>query len=117
MNFFKLVKNDVLFGKVKLTPIYKLTKENYFTLRAYNISNAEHLFSEAKARVLGPGDLHVKAGSSVTLVCVINQGPHDLGTVFWYLGANMLQTTPTHPNDADTSARITIQVIFLYFIK
>ncbi|KAK5648819.1 hypothetical protein RI129_003711 [Pyrocoelia pectoralis] len=37
---------------------------------------------EAKARVLGPGDLQVKAGSSVTLVCVINQGPHDLGTVF-----------------------------------
>ncbi|XP_031328445.1 zwei Ig domain protein zig-8-like isoform X1 [Photinus pyralis] len=64
---------------------------------------------EAKARVLGPGDLHVKAGSSVTLICVINQGPHDLGTVFWYLGANILQTPPTHPNDPDSTERLSIQ--------
>ncbi|KAJ8974312.1 hypothetical protein NQ317_010907 [Molorchus minor] len=41
---------------------------------------------EAKARILGPTDLHVKAGSSITLTCMINQGPHDLGTVFWYKG-------------------------------
>lgn len=72
--------------------------------------NIFHLFSEAKARVLGPGDLHVKAGSSVTLVCVINQGPHDLGTVFWYLGANMLEVTSVHPNEADPTARLSIQV-------
>lgn len=79
------------------------------------ILNTHNLFSEAKARILGPGDLHVKAGSSVTLICVINQGPHDLGTVFWYLGANILQATPPHPNDAETSARISIQVITYSF--
>ncbi|XP_019866682.1 zwei Ig domain protein zig-8 isoform X2 [Aethina tumida] len=62
----------------------------------------------AKARILGPSDLHVKAGSSVSLTCVINQGPHDLGTVFWYKGDDMLQPTLPHINNADTSL-LTIQ--------
>ncbi|XP_031357876.1 uncharacterized protein LOC116181635 [Photinus pyralis] len=75
----------------------------------FQFANKLPLLSEAKARVLGPGDLHVKAGSSVTLICVINQGPHDLGTVFWYLGANILQTPPTHPNDPDSTERLSIQ--------
>jgi len=39
---------------------------------------------EAKARIKGPTDLFVKTGSVVRLSCVISQGPHDLGTVFWY---------------------------------
>ncbi|XP_069673548.1 zwei Ig domain protein zig-8-like [Periplaneta americana] len=46
---------------------------------------------EAKARIMGPADLYVKTGSSVTLTCVISQGPHDLGTVFWYRGAAIIQ--------------------------
>lgn len=49
------------------------------------------VFSEAKARIVGPADLYVKTGSSVTLTCVISQGPHDLGTVFWYRGAAIIQ--------------------------
>lgn len=66
---------------------------------------------EAKARILGPGDLHVKAGSSVTLTCVISQGPHDLGTVFWYKGSDIVETFTSHPNDADViSDRLSIQV-------
>lgn len=69
---------------------------------------------EAKARILGPSDLHVKAGSSITLTCIIKQGPHDLGTVFWYRGSDILDVSP-HPNDAsiassDSIDRITIQV-------
>lgn len=40
--------------------------------------------AESKAKILGPSDLYVKTGSSVTLTCTISQGPHDLGTVFWY---------------------------------
>ncbi|KAK9701934.1 hypothetical protein QE152_g30279 [Popillia japonica] len=68
---------------------------------------------EAKARILGPSDLHVKAGSSITLTCIIKQGPHDLGTVFWYRGSDILDVSP-HPNDAsiassDSIDRITIQ--------
>lgn len=65
---------------------------------------------EAKARILGPSDIHVKAGSSVTLSCVINQGPHDLGTVFWYKNTEIIHTTEPHPNEAETEARVTIQV-------
>ncbi|XP_065167196.1 zwei Ig domain protein zig-8-like isoform X2 [Atheta coriaria] len=63
----------------------------------------------ARARILGPSDLHVKAGSSVTVACVINQGPHDLGTVFWYRGTDILEASSLHPNEADPTARITIQ--------
>ncbi|EAA12592.4 AGAP007759-PA, partial [Anopheles gambiae str. PEST] len=41
---------------------------------------------EAKAIILGPTDLYVKMGSVVTLTCIISQGPHDLGTIYWYRG-------------------------------
>ncbi|XP_044735739.1 zwei Ig domain protein zig-8-like isoform X2 [Chrysoperla carnea] len=54
---------------------------------------------ESKARILGPRDLYVKTGSAVTLTCVISQGPHDLGTVFWYRGSEMIENTVVHPND------------------
>ncbi|KAJ8925908.1 hypothetical protein NQ315_009760 [Exocentrus adspersus] len=64
---------------------------------------------EARARILGPSDLHVKAGSSITLTCIINQGPHDLGTVFWYKGDNILETSEPHVNDADYMRRLTIK--------
>ncbi|KAH0818138.1 hypothetical protein GEV33_004653 [Tenebrio molitor] len=66
---------------------------------------------EAKARILEASDLHVKAGSSVTLTCVINQGPHDLGTVFWYKGTEIVQTLQPHVNDADSVTRVTVQRI------
>lgn len=36
--------------------------------------------------ILGPTDLYVKMGSIVTLACVISQGPHDLGTIYWHRG-------------------------------
>ncbi|CAH1102837.1 unnamed protein product [Psylliodes chrysocephalus] len=66
---------------------------------------------EAKARILGPTDLHVKAGSSITLTCLISQGPHDLGTVFWYKGENILETSHQRfTNDADYTSRLTIEV-------
>lgn len=65
---------------------------------------------EAKARILGPSDIHVKAGSSVTLTCVINQGPHDLGTVFWYKNTEIIHTSEPHPNEAEIEARVTIEV-------
>ncbi|KAF4531839.1 hypothetical protein B566_EDAN000865 [Ephemera danica] len=48
------------------------------------------VFTEAKARILGPADLYVKTGSTISLSCVISQGPHDLGTVFWYHGATIV---------------------------
>lgn len=69
------------------------------------------IISEAKARIQGPSDLHVKAGSSVTLTCIIKQGPHDLGTVFWYKNEDILQPTILHVNDADTAPRVSIQVM------
>ncbi|XP_067002688.1 uncharacterized protein [Anabrus simplex] len=63
---------------------------------------------EAKAHVVGPSDLYVKAGSSVSLTCVINQGPHDLGTVFWYRGAAIIPQHPTPLSENEPKARITI---------
>jgi hypothetical protein len=42
--------------------------------------------AELKAVILGTPDLHVKSGSEIILTCKIPQGPHDLGTVFWYKG-------------------------------
>lgn len=61
---------------------------------------------EAKARILGPSDLHVKAGSAVTLTCVINQGPHNLGSVLWYKGDEILDFMLMHANEIDTNPRI-----------
>ncbi|XP_026476701.1 uncharacterized protein LOC113382677 [Ctenocephalides felis] len=66
------------------------------------------IFSEAKARILGPTDLYVKTGSAVTLTCVISQGPHDLGTMYWYRGPNIIEETVPHPNDLDTTARVSV---------
>jgi Immunoglobulin domain len=48
------------------------------------------VFAEAKARILGPADLYVKTGSTISLSCLISQGPHDLGTVFWYHGPSIV---------------------------
>lgn len=70
--------------------------------------------SEAKARILGPGDIHVKAGSSLTLTCVINQGPHDLGTVLWYKNTDTIDISEPHPNEAEAEARVTIEVSILH---
>jgi hypothetical protein len=28
----------------------------------------------------------VKSGSEITLNCKLQQGPHDLGTIYWYKG-------------------------------
>lgn len=47
--------------------------------------------SESKARILGPAELYVKTGSALSVSCVISQGPHDLGTVFWYRDAHVLE--------------------------
>ncbi|KFB46215.1 AGAP007759-PA-like protein [Anopheles sinensis] len=54
---------------------------------------------EAKAVILGPTDLYVKMGSIVTLTCIISQGPHDLGTIYWYRGSSLVQPIELHPSD------------------
>ncbi|EEB11483.1 conserved hypothetical protein [Pediculus humanus corporis] len=63
---------------------------------------------EAKAKIKGPTDLYVKTGSSVSISCSISQGPHDLGTVFWYKDKNILRVQSSHPNDYEPVARVTI---------
>ncbi|XP_049545765.1 zwei Ig domain protein zig-8-like [Anopheles darlingi] len=65
---------------------------------------------ELRARVLGPSDIFIKSGSEITLVCVIQQGPHELGTVFWYKG-NTLVEPSTQENDILTgeNRRISIE--------
>jgi len=39
-----------------------------------------------RARICGPQELYVKEDSEVNMRCELSQGPHDLGTIFWYLG-------------------------------
>ncbi|XP_055701384.1 zwei Ig domain protein zig-8 [Phlebotomus papatasi] len=63
---------------------------------------------ELRATVLGPSDLYVKSGSTIRIVCRIPQGPHDLGNVFWYKGAELLQATHANEVYADKTQRITI---------
>lgn len=67
------------------------------------------VLTESKARIMGPADLYVKTGSSVTLACVICQGPHDLGTVFWYRGAAIIQQPVTITDQAQPQPRVVIE--------
>ena len=49
--------------------------------------NADYLpIAEAKASIPGPSDIYVKMGSEVTITCIVSQGPHELGTIFWHRG-------------------------------
>lgn len=66
-------------------------------------------FSEARARILGKPDLYIKTGSSLTLTCLMSQGPHDLGTVDWYRDNQPLDTSTISENDVDTAPRITVE--------
>ncbi|XP_018906362.1 zwei Ig domain protein zig-8 [Bemisia tabaci] len=45
---------------------------------------------ESKAKILGPSEVYIKSGSELTLTCVISQGPHNLGTIFWYRGERLV---------------------------
>lgn len=61
----------------------------------FEYSNLYLLFSylqiaEAKAIVVGPTDIYVKMGSEVLLTCIVSQGPHELGSIFWYRGKQVL---------------------------
>lgn len=42
--------------------------------------------AEAKAIIPGPSDIYVKQGSAVVLTCIVSQGPHELGQIFWLRG-------------------------------
>uniref|UniRef100_A0AAG5D510 Ig-like domain-containing protein n=1 Tax=Anopheles atroparvus TaxID=41427 RepID=A0AAG5D510_ANOAO len=57
---------------------------------------------ELRARILGPSDIFVKSGSEITMTCVIQQGPHELGTVFWYKGNTLIEPAGQE-NDIHTS--------------
>ncbi|XP_052129254.1 uncharacterized protein LOC127750797 [Frankliniella occidentalis] len=69
--------------------------------------------SEWRAQILGSSDLHVKTGSSITLTCVLSQGPHDLGTVQWFRNDQLLSNqvaADVHPNALDPEPRVRITV-------
>ncbi|XP_039439722.1 zwei Ig domain protein zig-8-like [Culex pipiens pallens] len=66
---------------------------------------------ELRARILGPSDIFVKSGSEIIMTCVIQQGPHDLGTVFWYKGNALIEST-TQENSVHSGGenqRITVE--------
>ncbi|XP_070507265.1 uncharacterized protein [Chironomus tepperi] len=67
---------------------------------------------ELKAVIQGPSDLYVKSGSEITLNCKLQQGPHDLGTIYWYKGSDIIQTVMIHENDvnSDDLNRISVDV-------
>ncbi|XP_071636241.1 uncharacterized protein Dpr1 isoform X1 [Temnothorax longispinosus] len=64
---------------------------------------------EARARIIGTGDIYVKTGSLLTLTCLMSQGPHDLGTVAWYRGSQAVVTSPRSENDIEAEPRITVE--------
>ncbi|XP_023287558.1 zwei Ig domain protein zig-8 [Orussus abietinus] len=64
---------------------------------------------EARARIGGPPDIYVKTGSLLTLTCMMSQGPHDLGTVAWYLGDRLIVTSAHSENDVNDEPRITVE--------
>lgn len=51
-----------------------------------NAKKCNRCVTELKAVIHGPSDLYVKSGSEITLNCKLQQGPHDLGTIYWYKG-------------------------------
>ncbi|KAG8232990.1 hypothetical protein J437_LFUL013677, partial [Ladona fulva] len=57
---------------------------------------------EAKARIMGPSDLYVKTGSTIVLSCEVAQGPHDLGTLFWYRGSTLVDAASPGRASVDT---------------
>ncbi|XP_031623503.1 zwei Ig domain protein zig-8-like [Contarinia nasturtii] len=65
---------------------------------------------EAKAVIPGPTDIYVKQGSEVVLTCIVSQGPHELGQIYWLRGKHMIDTkTSYHLNDVfEYPDRITI---------
>uniref|UniRef100_A0A336M961 CSON011720 protein n=1 Tax=Culicoides sonorensis TaxID=179676 RepID=A0A336M961_CULSO len=48
---------------------------------------------ELKAQILGPNDLYVKSGSQIIINCKLTQGPHDLGSILWYKGNEIVDTS------------------------
>ncbi|XP_043280676.1 zwei Ig domain protein zig-8-like [Venturia canescens] len=64
---------------------------------------------DAKARIIGLSDIYIKTGSSLTLTCLMSQGPHDLGTVGWYRENQALDTSPRSENDIDSEPRIKVE--------
>ena len=67
------------------------------------------IFAEARARITGASDIIVKTGSSLTLTCVMSQGPHNLGTVSWYRGSTPVTTSILSDNDVETEPRIMVE--------
>ena len=66
---------------------------------------------ELKARILGPSDLYVKSGSEITLICKLQQGPHDLGTIYWYKGKSMIYKLLRHCKVPHKIFSITLQEV------
>ncbi|KAI5631577.1 immunoglobulin v-set domain-containing protein [Phthorimaea operculella] len=64
---------------------------------------------EAKAHILGPVDLYVKTGSSLSLTCILSQGPHDLGTIFWYKGSKLIEYKEVEANEVVDEPRIKLR--------
>ncbi|XP_022837672.1 zwei Ig domain protein zig-8-like [Spodoptera litura] len=64
---------------------------------------------EAKAHILGPVDLYVKTGSSLSLTCILSQGPHDLGTIFWYKGSNIIEYKELEENELVEEPRVRLK--------
>jgi hypothetical protein len=70
-------------------PMALLTPQSFnFIINTVNFSLFSPLstFAELKATISGPSEVFVKSGSEITLFCKLQQGPHDLGTIYWYKG-------------------------------
>ncbi|KDR20886.1 hypothetical protein L798_03257, partial [Zootermopsis nevadensis] len=96
------VSLSVFYSPIKLK--YYFTQSKYQQINLHNMT-----VMPEQMKIMGPADLYVKTGSSVTLACVICQGPHDLGTVFWYRGAAIIQQPVTITDQAQPQPRVVIE--------
>lgn len=70
------------------------------------ITISQFTVSEARARILGPADVYVKTGSTLSLTCLMSQSPHDLGTVSWYRANEVIIPSVVSKNDVKIDEKL-----------
>ena len=53
------------------------------------------LISESKAKIVGPAEVYVKKGSTLSLTCLVSQAVEN-AVIFWYHDANVLDNSGPH---------------------
>lgn len=52
--------------------------------------------SESKAKMVGPSEVYVKQGSTLSLTCIVSQAVEN-AAIFWYHDMNVIDDGPLRP--------------------